>query len=174
MIIDGDTFRDQEGNRVRLLGIDAPEKGEPFYRQASEKLTSLITKEPLLLKSGSRAYDRYGRILAFVYIETLLVNASLLEEGLARTYFFPEEFEDQELVEYLCAAQRRARAASRGIWSLPPPPAADRYFGNESSYRFHRPDCPSLKNADTLEFLRLLTRDEFLDRCFSPCRNCKP
>ncbi len=174
VVEDGDTFVDADGNRVRLLGIDTPEKEHPLYTQAGQRLAQLLSKGELSYRYGPRKFDRYGRTLALVYADTVLVNLRLLWEGMADAYFFPEEGLDPALLDSLCAAQTAARAAGVGIWALPAPVPADRYFGNPRSLRFHRPDCSNLRRADTTEYLRLSTRDEFLDRCYSPCRNCRP
>ena len=173
-VVDGDSFRRADGIRVRLLGIDTPERGEPFYEEAKLRLAELLQDTELNYKHGRRRFDRYGRELAFVYADGILLNRVLLAEGLACAYFFMDDLSNPALVDSLCDAQQQARALELGIWSLPEPETCDRYFGKKDSYRFHRPDCPSVTRADTLNWLRLLSRDEFLDRCYSPCRNCKP
>ena len=174
MVVDGDSFRRADGSKVRLLGIDTPEKGEPLYQEAKIRLAELLQEAELSYRHGRRRFDRYGRELAFVYAEGLLVNRILLAEGLARAYLFMDDLSDLAFVDSLCAAQQQARALDLGIWSLPEPETCNRYFGKKERRRFHRPDCPSVTRGDTLNSLRLLSRDEFLDRCYSPCRNCKP
>jgi endonuclease YncB( thermonuclease family) len=174
VVEDGDTFVDADGNRVRLLGIDTPEKDHPLYTQAQQRLAELLSGGELRYRYGPRRYDRYGRILALVYADTVLVNSRLLFEGMADAYFFPGDGLDRALLDSLCDAQTTARVAGVGIWSLPAPVPADRYFGNPRSLRFHRPDCSNLRRADTTRYLRLTTREQFLDRCYSPCRNCRP
>jgi endonuclease YncB( thermonuclease family) len=159
---------------VRLLGIDTPEKGEPFYEEAKLRLSELLQDAELGVGHGRRRFDRYGRELAFVYADGILLNRVLLAEGLACAYFFMDDLSNLALVDSLCEAQQQARALELGIWSLPEPESCDRYFGKKDGRRFHRPDCSSVTRGDTLNLLRLLSRDEFLDRCYSPCRNCKP
>jgi endonuclease YncB( thermonuclease family) len=173
-VIDGDTFARRDGQLVRLLGIDTPEEGEPYYQQARQRLGELLDTHELGYRFGERRYDRYDRLLALVYADSRLVNLALLEEGLARTYFFPEDFADPIMLDSMCAAQQRARLADRGIWSLPTIDLCDRYFGNPGSRRFHRPSCSAIRRSDTTAMIRLLSRDEFLDSCYSPCRNCDP
>lgn len=172
--LDGDTFERPDGGRVRLLGIDTPETGEPYYKEATARLQELLAAGSLSYRHGRRRSDDYGRELAFVYSGGGLINRQLLLDGLARTYFFPEDLNNPALTDSLCEAQRRARVAKVGIWSLPPPSRCDHYFGNARSRRFHRPDCSSISRSDTTRLVRLLTRGEFLDSCYSPCRNCKP
>jgi micrococcal nuclease len=171
---DGDTFLNPERDRVRLLAIDAPEVDEPFFGAARDRLAELLVGRKLSYRFGARKYDRYGRLLALVYADSLLVNRVLLEEGLARAYFFKDDFLFAELMDTLCRAQRRARAAGRGIWSLPEPRPEEYYYGNPRSLRFHRPECASIRDRDMSSYLIFETRAAVLDACYSPCRNCRP
>ncbi len=173
-VIDGDTFEREDGQRVRLLGIDTPEKGEPFYSEARSRLSQLITGRRLTYRSGPEPTDRYGRQLAFVYVDTLPVNEVLVREGFARAYIFDNRLLLTEAGQGICTAQRQALTNRIGIWSVGTPRPETRYFGNFESLRFHRPGCASIRNVDTLDLVRLPTREEFLNSCYSPCRNCDP
>jgi micrococcal nuclease len=174
-VIDGDTFVDADGRKIRLLAIDTPEKGEPYYGEAKDELKRIIGDRRLRFEFGAEANDRYGRLLAFVFADdSIFVNARLLEEGLARAYFFEENMLTSPYSERLCQSQKVALRAARGIWSLPRPRAETRYFGNPNTLRFHRPDCNSVRHSDTTSLLRATSRDYFLELCYSPCRNCKP
>lgn len=86
-VTDGDTIK--IGNQtIRLLGINTPEKGEPYYLEAKEYLSSLILGKEIQLKFGNEKYDKYGRILAYIYLNKTLINLKLIEQGLANPYFF--------------------------------------------------------------------------------------
>lgn len=173
-VIDGDTFVRSDGTKVRLLGIDTPEKGEPLYEEATQYLKLLIANQELRYLFGPERTDRYGRTLAFVYAGTTFVNGALVRSGLARSYIFSDELLLMEVGQSLCEAQWAALNEGRGIWSVKPPEPETRYFGNPRSLRFHRPDCSSIRNSDTLEFIRATAREELLKQCLSPCRNCDP
>lgn len=172
-VLDGDTFTDSAGITVRLLAIDTPEKGEPFYREATEALEEILSYGRLNYRYGSEREDRYGRLLAFVFADTFFVNEQLVARGLARVYYFRDQTARSELGERLCDAQRDAVARRVGIWSLSIAPES-RYFGNPRSRRFHRPSCRSLNRSDTLKLLRVTDRWTLLELCYSPCRDCKP
>lgn len=174
-VVDGDTFVDAQGRKIRLLGIDAPEEAEPFSVAAKKELERQIAGRQLRLEFGAESTDRYGRLLAFVFADdSIFVNARLLEEGLARTYFFEENMKESPYLDRLCMSQRAAIVAKRGVWSLAPPRPETRYFANPHTWRFHRPDCSAVRGADTTEWLRTTNRDSLLEQCYSPCRNCKP
>lgn len=120
-VVDGDTFRAAGGERVRLAGINAPEY-EPwkdrvdFYgKEAREYLRGLLTGKAVLLEYDVERRDKYGRTIAYVYLEDgRFVNQDLVESGYAkaRTYF-PNVRHDAALK----AAERKAKAARKGVWS---------------------------------------------------------
>lgn len=85
-VIDGDTLI-VDGERVRLVGVDAPELGEPRAHVAHAMLTSWVLGEPVVLVSPFHAdedTDRYGRSLRYVEVEGVDVGLLLIEQDLAR------------------------------------------------------------------------------------------
>lgn len=173
-VIDGDTAVLDSDEKVRLLGIDTPEKGEPFADSAAGFLAHLILHKDVTLKHDFRKRDNYGRLLAYVYVDdTLLANTALVAEGLARVYLFPEDITNQTMIDRLIAAQRQALAANRGVWSVPVR-TEDRYVGNHKSMRFHRPDCRSLGKTAARNQIVFDTREAALYDGYSPCRTCQP
>ena len=86
-VVDGDTFEIDEAV-VRLLCIDAPEKREPFYLNAKERLRELVDGTYIILEEGSVDKDIYGRLLRYVYVGNVSVNEQLVREGLARAYIY--------------------------------------------------------------------------------------
>jgi micrococcal nuclease len=173
-VIDGDTMVLSGDERVRLLGIDTPEKGEPFADSAAVFLAHLVEHRQVTLTQDFRKRDNYGRLLAYVYIDdTLLVNTALVEQGLARVYLFPEDITNRPQIDRLIAAQRKALAANRGVWSVPVR-GEDHYIGNPRTMRFHRPDCRSLGKTSARNQVVFDTREAALYEGYSPCRTCQP
>lgn len=87
-VIDGDTVELEDGRRVRYLGIDAPESNEPFYHVAKEKNRELVESKVVEMQAGERNVDEYGRLLRYVYIDGVFVNAELVAQGYAKSYIF--------------------------------------------------------------------------------------
>ena len=121
-VVDGDTLRMAGGERVRLVGIDAPESVKPhspvecYGREASEHLGSLLPNGSRVRLVGDvEPRDRYGRLLAYVYRakDALFVNAAMVRDGYAQPLTVPP---NDELAPRFLAAARRARAARRGLW----------------------------------------------------------
>jgi micrococcal nuclease len=173
-IVDGDTFRDSEGESIRLLGIDTPEKGDTFCNEATHSLDSLLKGHVLRYEFDSRKRDRYGRLLAYVFTEDAFVNRELVRMGLAEVYIFPDDMKNLDYRSLLIEDQMLARGDSLGIWSLPVFEKENYYVGNTDTYRFHRPTCFSAKGLNPEHKIIKESRDEFLDLGYSPCRNCNP
>jgi micrococcal nuclease len=85
-VIDGDTVK-SNGTSIRLLGINTPERGEIYYLEAKEFLEGLVLNKTVELEYGKEREDRYGRTLAYTYINRENVNLKLIEEGYANVYF---------------------------------------------------------------------------------------
>jgi len=99
-VIDGDTIELANGYRVRYLGIDTPEAGEPFSKEATAKNKQLVEGKIIELQKGKRDQDEYERLLRYVYVDGLFVNAELVTQGYATAYIFdPDERYSQVLVQ---------------------------------------------------------------------------
>lgn len=85
-IIDGDTIELQNGERVRLICIDTPEKGMAGYKEASKYLATLILNKRVKLQKDVSNKDRYGRSLRYVYIGKVFVNEKMVREGYTKAY----------------------------------------------------------------------------------------
>jgi micrococcal nuclease len=88
-VIDGDTIDvviDGEHQRVRYYGIDAPEKDEECYQEATERNRELVGTT-VRLEADARDEDQYGRLLRYVFTnDGLSVDATLVSEGLAKAW----------------------------------------------------------------------------------------
>lgn len=84
-VLDGDTVEILEpGNRlmrVRLAGIDAPEKSQPFGQRSRQELSSMVAQRPVTV-TGSET-DRYRRLLGTIWLGMTDVNAEQVRKGLA-------------------------------------------------------------------------------------------
>ncbi|MGI8516754.1 MAG: thermonuclease family protein [Acidimicrobiia bacterium] len=118
-ITDGDTFRvlsaDGANEPVRMIGIDAPDRGDPMWEEASTLLGSLIGERTVLLVRDQSDRDRFGRLLRSVYVGELFVNEAMVESGLAvATRYEP----DTTQADALADAQLRAEVDGLALWGL--------------------------------------------------------
>jgi micrococcal nuclease len=125
-IVDGDTIQVRIADRlekVRYIGMNTPEvhhprKGEePGGREASEVNRELVAGKQVRLELDVQERDRYGRLLAYVWVGDTMVNAELVRRGYAQVMTIPPNVRYQELLVKL---QREAREAGRGLWRLLP------------------------------------------------------
>ena len=135
-VLDGDTviINDSRNSRVRYLGIDTPEialqdsPGEPMSEEAKDFNSKLVEGEKVKLVFDKEKYDVYGRILAFVYVDDLLVNVELLKQGLATVLIIPP---NDMHTERILAAISEAKINKKGLWgelSGLTPPIQNREF----------------------------------------------
>ena len=117
-VSDGDSLHlelpDGERVRVRLYGIDAPEKDQECALAARKKLGKLIYDKEIRVEVLD--VDKYGRYVGKVYAGARYVNRYMLKEGLA--WHYKHYAADDEL---LAEAEARAKAAGRGIWAAESP-----------------------------------------------------
>jgi len=172
-VLDGDTMELRGGDKVRLLGIDTPEKGEPLHDEAWRLLSRLALNQTASLEYSRQRRDRYGRLLGYVFVDTLFVNKTIVDSGYAYVYLFEDNDLNTEPVRKLLDAQRSAIERHVGLWSLPYAPE-DRYINPQGSFRLHRPGCRSLGDLKPGKYQAFPTREEGLAQGLSPCRNCKP
>lgn len=125
-ITDGDTFyvttSSSEKYKIRLIGIDAPEtrnvgvkvRKEYFGTEAKIFVTQLLKNKKVKLTFDVQKIDRYGRILAYAYLENgVFLNQYLVENGFAVVSTFPPNV---KFVEKFAQAERNARKLNLGMW----------------------------------------------------------
>lgn len=118
-IIDGDTIEVELGGRqvrLRYIGVDTPERDEPYYAEATAANRQLVEGQTVILVKDVSETDRFGRLLRYVYLEDgTFVNAELLRQGMARRVTFPPDVAEQERFGQI---QEEARLAGRGLWGV--------------------------------------------------------
>lgn len=123
-VVDGDTVVLQDGQRVRLIGVDTPETKhparpvEPFGPEASAFTKRAVEGRVVQLKFDREKIDRYQRVLAYVYVGDWCLNEELIRAGYSRCitkYPF-----DRSMKARFRLAEQEARQQQRGIWSMSP------------------------------------------------------
>jgi len=96
-VIDGDTFEIYSGDKVRLICVDTPEKGEGGYEEATEYLESLILDKEVRMEKDVSETDKYGRLLRYVYVNVtggeVFVNREIVQEGYGEVFEYGEDVE---------------------------------------------------------------------------------
>ena len=117
-VVDGDTIvvalRGARGTKVRLIGIDTPERDECLSSAATERMRALVAGKSVKLVRDVSETDRYGRLLRYVYVGTRSINAAMVSEGFATAATYPPDV--AHALEFV-TLERKARLAGRGLWS---------------------------------------------------------
>jgi micrococcal nuclease len=174
-VVDGDTVVLSDGRTLRYIGVDTPERGQPFYEAAKNFNRRLVQGRVVELEFDIERYDRYGRLLAYVFVrdakgKRIFVNAELVRNGFARVYTKPPNVRYADLFVRL---QEEAREKRKGLWSVYKPSRSP-VIANLRTKVFHCPTCPAVRQISPKNRLRLPNAEIALERGFAPCRECQP
>ncbi|MCX5678087.1 MAG: thermonuclease family protein [Candidatus Omnitrophica bacterium] len=134
-VVDGDTLKLSSGEKIRLIGMDTPEVyySNKLLRDSKRSGTDIKTIQSLGAKAskftkdlclGKRVrleydavkHDRYGRTLAYVYLEDgTFVNAKIVEEGYGQIMTVPPNV---KYADYFLKLERQAREGKKGLWKF--------------------------------------------------------
>ena len=190
-VADGDTItvlHNGKGERIRLYGIDTPEKRQAFGKKAKQFTARMVYGK--IVEVETKDVDRYGRTVGLVYVDGQSLNEALIKNGYAWVYrrYCTEAFCDDWL-----KFERTARNVKMGLWDYPIPlppwefrrgktgsshthdPAtveSAAYHGNIKSKVFHKPGCRyyNCKNC-TAAFE---AREAAVHAGYRACKTCRP
>jgi endonuclease YncB( thermonuclease family) len=202
-VSDGDTItvRDSKNQqiKVRLAGIDAPEKGQDFGNVSKQNLSSLVFGKLVLLEG--RKVDRYGRLIAKVLIGGTDVNLEQIRSGLAwhyKEYANEQSANDRRTYSDAEYAAQRARLKlwsvlapvppwefrngngtprpsvekTRPLFQAPAPAGSGQIIGNRSSLIYHMPGCPSYSKVAPKNRVYFSSVEQAKAAGYRPARNC--
>ncbi|RJQ33299.1 MAG: hypothetical protein C4562_01050 [Actinobacteria bacterium] len=121
-VIDGDTIKVEINGsleKVRYIGVDTPETKHPtksvqyFGREAFQFNKKLVDGKKVRFVKDVSQRDKYGRLLRYVYVDDIFVNAELVKQGYAYASTYPP---DIKYASFFYLLQRRAREKKRGLW----------------------------------------------------------
>jgi len=187
-ISDGDTItvlQNRQQFKIRLYGIDTPEKEQDFGSKAKAFTSDLLyNKEVTVIQKD---VDRYGRVVGMVYIGNTNINEAIVKAGFAWVY---EAYCKDPFCGDWIELEQQARKNGIGLWAHPDPEPpwkfrkneqvepqpvitkGDVYHGNMNSRVFHQASCKDFKCKNCTAFFRY--REEALKAGYRPCGVCKP
>lgn len=123
--VDGDTFK-MDGETIRLLAVDTPETVKPntpvqaYGKEASDTTCNLLkdASDIVLKQDIGNEVDKYGRTLAWVFIDDIFLQEHLIELGYAEIKYVQKKTVDKPLLKRLEDAEAIAKDQNLGIWSL--------------------------------------------------------
>lgn len=155
-IADGDTLTilttQKQQVKVRLAGIDCPEKSQPYGSVAKQMLSGKVYGYNVKVKEHGK--DQYGRTIGDVYLGDIWINYEMVKGGWA--WHYKQGSKDKKIAQ----AEVEARKVRRGLWTDPNPvspweyrsPKSSKkpitgYWLNESTGVRHNSNCPQYKNT---------------------------
>ena len=118
-VIDGDTLVLEGGERIRLIGVDTPETVHPekpveyFGKEASSFTRRMAEGKPVRLEFDQQKKDKYGRSLAYVYLEDgTFLNAEIIKQGYGFAYVYFPFTKMEEFKNYQATAEKQGT----GLW----------------------------------------------------------
>lgn len=195
-VADGDTItvlHDGKGERIRLYGIDCPEKRQAFGKRAKQFTSKMVYGKNVEVRPVTT--DRYGRTIAWVYVDGTCLNEELLRAGLAWHY---KRYSSER---HLAALESEAKLRRAGLWSDPyaiPPWDFRRgkrtrtinktelfergktgidtqelvYHGNVKTKKFHMPGCRYYDCSNCTAIFH--SAEDAIQAGYDPCRVCSP
>jgi len=113
-IYDGDTFQLEDGSKVRMIGINAPEKKDIYGMESKTHLENLILNRDVILLNDdlSSDTDRYQRKLRYVYVDGTDINNKMIEDGFAFAYLTYNFTRSEEYKN----SQLKSKEIGNGMW----------------------------------------------------------
>lgn len=176
-VIDGNTIQLDTGEIVKYIGIETPELNlkeggsEFFAKQASRYNQKLVFMKKVRLEFDKEREDSDGRMLAYVFVKKLFVNAELIKLGYARTHIIPPNDKYKDIfLDY----EKKAKQSEKGLWQETKKDTETSYIGNKRSYTFHRPSCENVDKIPEKSKIIFRSRADAIKIGFIPDKMCKP
>ena len=204
-VIDGDTIeiKDDTGKtfKVRYIGIDTPENGDNYFEEAKEANEKLVLNETIKMYKDVSETDKYGRLLRYIYIGDIFVNAYLVENGFAMASTYPP---DVKYSDYFAELQNAAQSKGLGFWGIEiveetttettatetitsetttettatettvteTTQSSGPFVGSKNSDVYHYPDCSSAKQIKEANKIWFNSVEEAKAAGYRPCKKC--
>jgi micrococcal nuclease len=176
-VIDGNTIQLDTGEIVKYIGIETPELNlkeggsEFFAKQASRYNQKLVFMKKVRLEFDKEREDNDGRMLAYVFVKKMFVNAELIKLGYARTHIIPPNDKYKDIfLDY----EKKAKQSEKGLWQETKKDTETSYIGNKRSYTFHRPSCENVDKIPEKSKIIFRSRADAIKIGFIPDKMCKP
>jgi micrococcal nuclease len=176
-VINGDTIQLDNGETVKYIGIETPELNvkeggsEFFARQASRYNQKLVFMKKVRLEFDTEKKDKEGRMLAYVFVKNVFINAELIKLGYARTKIVPPNDKYKNMfLDY----EKKAQQSEKGLWQETKKDTETSYIGNKRSYVFHRPSCKYVDKIPEKSKIIFRNRADAIKIGFIPDKMCNP
>lgn len=182
-VVDGDTIVvDYNGveEKVRLIGVDTPESVHPDSDKNTEAgiLASDYTKQRLEGKQVELEFDvqqrdQYGRLLAYVWVDGVMYNKTLLKDGVANLATYPPNVKYVDEFTAIVEARNDGDSGEQGSGN-DPVKTSGTYVGSLQSDKYHNPSCRYAEKIEPENEIWFDTVEEAQSMGYEPCGVCHP
>ena len=173
-VVDGDTIYLDNGEKIRFVGVNTPERGVEGYITSKNFVQKLcLNKEVGIDIDDSKHNDRYGRTLGVVIVNGKNVNEMLLKEGLAEVMFMPPS----EFYPYDWADSSTHIPNSQNTYihtSDKTNSDSGNYVANSNTGKFHEVSCKWGQKISDHNKVTFDSRNEAISQGYQPCKVCNP
>ncbi len=179
-VVDGDTIYLDNGEKIRFVGVNTPERGVEGYITSKNFVQKLcLNKKVGIDVDDSKHSDRYGRILGVVIVDGKNVNEMLLKEGLAEImYMPPSEFYPYDWADgdTHVGSSHSSSSSSSQPTSAESTSSSDSasYVGNANTGKFHDASCNSVSKMAEGNKVFFSSRNDAVSQGYVPCKICNP
>jgi len=173
-VVDGDTIYLDNGEKIRFVGVNTPERGVEGYITSKNFVQKLcLNKEVGIDVDDSKHNDRYGRTLGVVIVNGKNVNEMLLKEGLAEVMYMPPS----EFYPYDWADSSTHIPNSQNTYihtSDKTSSDSGNYVANSNTGKFHEVSCKWGQKISDHNKVTFDSRNEAISQGYQPCKVCNP
>jgi endonuclease YncB( thermonuclease family) len=176
-VVDGDTIYLDNGEKVRFVGVNTPERGVEGYIASKNFVQKLcLNKEVGLDIDDSKHNDKYGRTLAVVIVDGKNLNEMLLKEGLAEVMYIPPS----EFYPFNWANDSTHIPTAHNTYSNTQSDSSSNsgssgsYIGNSNSGKFHESTCQWGQKTAEHNRVYFNDRNDAISQGYQPCKVCNP
>lgn len=178
-VVDGDTIYLDNGEKVRFVGVNTPERGVEGYIASKNFVQKLcLNKKVGLDIDDSKHNDKYGRTLAVVIVNGKNVNEMLLKEGLAEImYMPPSEFYPYDWANantHVSTGHSSSSTSSSSHSDSSSSSGSGSYVGNSNTGKFHFSSCSSVSKMSDRNKVFFSNRNAAVNQGYVPCKICNP
>jgi micrococcal nuclease len=157
--------------KVRYAGVDAPDKGKPFFEMCRNANRALVENRKVRVQSDPSVHESGGKPLVYIYAGESFINAELIRTGYGLVSTPDGKFQNRD---FFLSLQQEAHKNRRGLWAYEDQSDEPYYVGSKSGKLFHRPSCPHVKGLAFDDRLIFRSKSEALTGGYSQDWRCCP
>ena len=157
--------------------MNTPERGEAYFAETTLANKVLVNEKIIKLEKDVPETDKYGRLLRYVFVEDIFVNAKLVADGYAQVSTYTP---DVKYVDCFRELQQKVIEEGRGLWRIEideensESAVQSEYLGSINSDIYHYPSCEYVKTIKPENIVWFAKSQDARAKGYRPCKGCTP